>query len=134
MFFKKETDYRVRMYNREFPWLWSICSDWRGPDHEIRVLEFREETFGFWLPDSVTQETVFCYFHTLDAVIKIHIIGNPRVTIGDAFVRLYSLRGGWRQILHMAVVVEEEGIRIYRPRKGVTFQDLYQSYALSRLI
>lgn len=122
MFFKN-SDKRERLYNREFPWLWSVCSDWMGVG--IKVSNFEDKVFDYWLPCSQLDENrAICFFHTKYAVIKIQLAGFAQPVIMDACKRFYAMYSP-QQVLHIAVVVAGEGVRVYRPTKGMTVDDLY---------
>lgn len=122
MFFKN-SDKRERLYNREFPWLWAICSDWMGIG--VKVSNFEDKIFDYWLPYSRADENKgTCYFHIRDAVIKIQMTDNHQLTILHACRRFYALHSP-QEVLHIAVVIKGEGVRIYRPAKSTTIDNLY---------
>ncbi len=122
MFFRK-SDNRECLYNKEFPWLWSLCSDWMGIG--IKVSNFEDKIFDYWLSGSqLDGDRGICYFHTKQAVIKIQLEAFGQPTIMDACRRFYATHSPL-EVLHIAVKVKGEGIRVYRPTKGAAIDDLY---------
>ncbi len=107
-----------RLINKDFPWLWGVCRDWR-----VGRVEIVDVTTGKFLSNSIEELPLQdicgytdwrCYFHSVDqlgreSVVEWNVRGlrNGTRTIAYALKR-YLLNGGnIADVKHIAVRTSE---------------------------
>jgi hypothetical protein len=119
---------------REMPWLWAIRQSW-GTSHRMEVIQVDHTSFFDYLISRPQEQKGVCYVYTAtdhtEKVHRVEIDGHPR-DVYDALTHLRVEKGvNLSYVENIAVVVGDE-TRVYRPKGGKTFGDLFDSHPRSQ--
>lgn len=133
MFFgkPKEALWVLDVVNREFPWLWALCQNWRLI-HDVRVIQIDRTEVLDWEVGMDFSPGIPpvppCFVHT-DETVTMLKFPPGRVSYADILKSFREQGGDIEKVRHIATIHGGEGrIRVLRPKKGKAIVGFYAKY------
>lgn len=118
---------RMERLLRDMPWLWAIRSRWLDSSL-VSIKQVDQEDFlDYWVSGGQLEPVGTCYVHLVtmltESVETVTLEGHPR-DMYDVLEHLEQKGRFLENVRHMVTVVGIE-VRVWRPKSGVTFKDLF---------